>query len=325
MHRLGDTVFTIPAVREIIKYYDKKITIICYSSYESIYKLEFRNVDFICVEKEEFYWGRRIASSRIRKIVKKLSPEIIFDITGTPASASMIFGCSAGSIVGMNVKYFRKIYSDFTTIRKTPHFMDIYTDVIKLKIPVADDKSNYAFQTAIHKEAKILIHPFAIRQAKQWNLKKFLELAEIFNEEYKVEIVSPPGFIEEDILDDLASEGIDNFITKNIDELITKTRDCSLFVANDSGPTYIANLIGKPTYAIYGPTNPAYSLPFGGEHRFIQKKLECSAKNQKFCFTMGGIHCPSNECMQIISVEEVSKDIKKFLKELHITERKINN
>ena len=103
--------------------------------------------------------------------------------------------------------------------------------------------------------------------------------------------------------------------TKNIDDLISIIAGSSIFISNDSGPLQIAALLGKPTFTIYGPTNPEYHLPFGNHHRFIQKIIECSPpKGEKFCFTNAGRDgCPSFECMNLLSVEEVLPQVMDFI------------
>ncbi len=38
---------------------------------------------------------------------------------------------------------------------------------------------------------------------------------------------------------------------------------CALFVGNDSGVTHLAGLLGVPTVALFGPTDPAIWAPLG--------------------------------------------------------------
>ncbi|MEO8398798.1 MAG: glycosyltransferase family 9 protein [Ignavibacteriaceae bacterium] len=104
--------------------------------------------------------------------------------------------------------------------------------------------------------------------------------------------------------------------TASIHELISEIKKCSIFISNDSGPLYLANLLNKPTFSIYGPTNPEYSLPFGKYHKFIQKKISCSPNGAQYCFTHAGLYCPSYECMHQLSVDEVGSSIKKYLIEI---------
>jgi ADP-heptose:LPS heptosyltransferase len=55
LHRLGDTVFTIPAVKEIIKHYDKDIYIICYADSAIIYKEVFPDINYITFSKNDYF------------------------------------------------------------------------------------------------------------------------------------------------------------------------------------------------------------------------------------------------------------------------------
>jgi ADP-heptose:LPS heptosyltransferase len=125
-------------------------------------------------------------------------------------------------------------------------------------------------------------------------------------------------------LSEIKSLELEIQITNNVDELIEKTKHACLFISNDSGPCYIANILGKPTFTIYGPTNPNFSLPFGENHKYYKKELSCSAKEEKVCFTLGGIYCPSYECLNLITVDEVEYSINSFIKLLGIEEKNNN-
>jgi len=324
LHRLGDTVFCIPTIEGIFECYNNfEITIMCYQDTKSIIELKFNGNNIVAVSKNDFILQRRFAKTKIRNIIKESKPEIIFDLTGNPASASLILNSGARKIIGTNLSYFEYLYSTFTPIRTSPHFIDIYMDVLKSVQPHYTGYS-YEFKSNFSLTDKILIHPFAIRKAKEWGLQKFIELSDRLNNKYKVCIISPPNFIDDDILSEIKSLGLEIRITNTVDELIEKTKDACLFISNDSGPSYIANLLGKPTFTIYGPTNPKFSLPFGENHRYYQKELSCSAKEEKICFTIGGINCQSYECLNLITVDQIEDSINSFIMFLGIEEKNNN-
>ena len=317
-HRLGDTVFTIPAIKEIFKhynFYNKKI--LCYPESKKIYEIVFSE-QIITLTKNDFKYGTRLATSKGRKLLKKLNPKIIFDLTGTITSASLIYNSSAKKILGMNERIFRKIYTDFTYRRKIPHLIDNYLDIAKLDFKFETSRDIYEFKTDINKNGIILIHPFAIRNAKEWNLEKYIELAEKLNLKFNVEIISPENFLDEKTEIEIFKKGITINITKSLDELISLIKKCSVFISNDTGPLYIANLMGKATFTVYGPTNPDYSFPFGENHMFVRKIIECSPIKDQFCFTLAGIYCPVYECMNLLSIDEVFEKLIKFLERLSI-------
>lgn len=318
LHRLGDTVFCIPAIDGIYKCYnDFKVTIISYPETKRILEIKYNRDNIVTLDKTEFIFQRRFAKKSNRKVVKELNPEIIFDLTGNPASASLLLNTGARQIIGTNLPYFENLYSIFVPIRKVPHYMDIYLDVLR-KVKPEFNGYTYEFEKMFNKKDKIVVHPFAIRKAKEWSLRKFIKLAYRLNTKYEVSIISPPDFIEEDIVDELNSLGLEFQITNTINELIDKIKTASVFISNDSGPIYIANLLGKPTFTIYGPTNPKFSLPFGKYHKYYQKKLSCTAKEEKVCFTLGGINCPSQECIHQITIEEIENSVTDFLSGLGI-------
>jgi ADP-heptose:LPS heptosyltransferase len=318
LHRLGDTVFTIPAVKEIFKKYkNAKKVILCYHESKEIYKLVF-NEEIKILEKHDLMFGNRIAGSEARKKLRRLSPEIIFDLTGTITSATLIFNSNAKEIIGMNERIFKNIYSSCIGRRKIPHLIDTYLDVAELVSSFERTNDVYQFAVSYGKIEKILIHPFSVHKAKEWNISKFICLAEKLSKNFFVELISPANFLPLDIKEDAVQKGIPISITKTIAELITQIKKCSIFISNDTGPLYIANLLGKPTFTIYGPTNPEFSLPFGEYHNYIQKKIKCSPEpGHQYCFTLAGTYCPAYECMNQLSVEEVYNQMQKFLDKLN--------
>ena len=131
-------------------------------------------------------------------------------------------------------------------------------------------------------------------------------------------IIVPSGSLEEDTKSELSELDINFIETSSVDELIANIKHASLFIGNDSGPTYIASMLGVPTFTIYGPSNPEFHLPIGKYNEFVQLNLKCSPKtNEKLCFTNGGRNgCPSFECMKTLSVEEVRTKLNSFMNKI---------
>ncbi len=80
-------------------------------------------------------------------------------------------------------------------------------------------------------------------------------------------------------------------------ELACLYRRSALVVTTDSGPMHIAAAVGTPVIALFGPTDPARTGPFGKGHRVIRAEVPCSP-----CFRKKCKHC---ECMARIRPEEV--------------------
>ena len=324
LHKLGDSVFTIPAIMQIFEHFsNQNVYVLTFSENKNIYNTVLKEEYIIPLEEDGFFLGGRIASKNAIDILKNLQPNIIFDLTGNITSASLIAASKAKEIVGMNTKYCKTIYDVFIPIKNKPHLIDRYLDAVKVYLPLDESKIIKEFPIKFETEGKILIHPFAGWKAKEWNLNKFIELSDLLNEEYEVEIVSPENLIPEDIIHDIRDHQMPLSFTTSINDLVNKIKECSVFISNDSGPLYIANLLGKATFTIYGQTNPEFSLPFGKYHRYIQKKLTCSPNGTQYCFTHAGLYCPSNECMHQLSVNSVKIGVISFLKEIGINTRTV--
>ncbi|MEO8398797.1 MAG: hypothetical protein ABI550_03170, partial [Ignavibacteriaceae bacterium] len=108
---------------------------------------------------------------------------------GNITSASSIFSSKASRIFGMNAEYFRSIYDYYTHVRNKPHLIDRYLDVVKLCFKEINVKNLYEFDCNFNGLGKILIHPFAGWEAKEWGLQKFIELSVLLNQSYDVEMI----------------------------------------------------------------------------------------------------------------------------------------
>lgn len=52
LHKLGDTVFTIPAIKALKKEFGSGITIVCYDDSKKIYELAFDYLEYLTLKKK---------------------------------------------------------------------------------------------------------------------------------------------------------------------------------------------------------------------------------------------------------------------------------
>ncbi len=70
-------------------------------------------------------------------------------------------------------------------------------------------------------------------------------------------------------------------------------------ISNDSGPMHLAAAAGAPVIAIFGPTSPELTGPYGrGKYKVLRKDIGCKVP----CYDL---KCKDNRCMKAITVEEV--------------------
>ncbi|HSW54162.1 MAG TPA: glycosyltransferase family 9 protein [Ignavibacteriaceae bacterium] len=316
LHRLGDSVFTIPAIMEIYKQFGKKTHILCFPESVPIYGLAFNDINIYALKRDKFYFGGRIAKASAKRKLKSLNPSTILDITGSMMSASLIFNIRANRIIGTNGKQFRTIYDQFVEFRKEPQLVDIYLDAITPLIKISDRTESKKQKEPSNPLGRILIHPFAGWKEKEWNLKSYITLAGRLNENYSVSLITQNNQLSADVINEIDNLNIHLIRTNSVDELIQSTKECSLFIGNDSGPVNIANFLGKPTFTIYGATNLDYTVAKTSHQVFTQRVLKCSAlQNEKFCIIGGEIYnCSGIQCMNLLSVDEVYDNVTPLIK-----------
>lgn len=88
----------------------------------------------------------------------------------------------------------------------------------------------------------------------------------------------------------------------NLKELIEVIRKAQFFISNDSGPMHIAAALGIPVFAIFGPTDPLRTGPYGRGHIVIREDVSCAP-----CFRRT---CNDLKCMKSLSVDKVYGIIK---------------
>lgn len=319
LHKIGDSIFTLPAIKAIRDNCDpNQIYLLVYSNTQIIFKDLVRAQNVFTVDQNEFKFENRIATSKARKIIRNVNPEILIDLTGSVTSASLIFNSKAKRIIGINEKYYKNIYSEYIEIRRTPHLIEKYCDAAELFLNKKINKEYFEYPINYKNDGIILIHPFAGWAAKQWGLKKYISLTERLSLRFNTALIFPKNEIAIDIIDYLKLSNIKFIETNSLEELISKIQRCSLFIGNDSGPLYLANYFGKPTFTIYGPTNPDYSKPFGNFHHKIKKNLKCSPIETQYCFLSAGRTCPSNECMHLLDESFVEEEVFNFISQLKL-------
>jgi heptosyltransferase II len=85
---------------------------------------------------------------------------------------------------------------------------------------------------------------------------------------------------------------------------------CRLLVCNDSGPMHLANLLGLPVVAVFGPQRPEWFGPRGQSDRVvIRPEFSCRP-----CFD----YCIFDQpyCLRTISTDEVHSAVESVLKQL---------
>jgi 3-deoxy-D-manno-octulosonic-acid transferase/heptosyltransferase-1 len=151
----------------------------------------------------------------------------------------------------------------------------------------------------------VSISPQALWETKLWSDQKFAQLSERMMRELNLPVVLTGG-------NEQSTQGLQSFLTLPAVDLAGRTtlrdlaclyRQASLVVTTDSGPMHLAAAVGTPVVALFGPTDPARTGPYGNGHTVIRRDLPCSP-----CFLKS---CETRHCMQEITVEDVFQAVRK--------------
>ncbi|HEX9860894.1 MAG TPA: lipopolysaccharide heptosyltransferase II [Nitrospirota bacterium] len=159
-------------------------------------------------------------------------------------------------------------------------------------------------------ERFIAAAPSARWETKRWPAARFVELARGLYEETGIKTVfvgtasDAELFTGLDLGDDLKGSSV--FGKTSIRSLAALFKRAVVVVTNDSGPMHIAAAAGTPTVAIFGPTDPVRTGPYGKAHRVVASGIECVPCLKRNCETV--------RCLTGISTGQVMAEVMAIIK-----------
>ena len=152
----------------------------------------------------------------------------------------------------------------------------------------------------------VSVNPVAFWDTKLWEDDKFARLCDRITEELKMKVVFTGGRNRKTVerirsLMNFPSADLTGRTTLRDLAYLYKLSD--LIITTDSGPMHVSAAVGTPTVALFGPTDPVRTGPYGEGHTVIRRNLPCSP-----CFLK---KCETKKCMKEISVEDVFQAVKK--------------
>jgi len=182
------------------------------------------------------------------------------------------------------------------------------------KIPIGpgDQESvdRIIYERGLNRATLVAINPVAKWETKLWDDPKFASLADRIAGELGCRVIFTGSGTDrpalEGIIGAMKSEAINLAGTTNLRELAYLYSRCALLVSTDTGPMHIAAAMGCPVIALFGPTAPWRTGPYGKGHTVIREAMDCSP-----CFKR---RCSHRSCMKDISVERVFEAVSERLK-----------
>jgi predicted lipopolysaccharide heptosyltransferase III len=340
LDHLGDVLMTTPAIHTLKQHCPETSLIMLVSP--SSYPVVDGNPDLdkIYTFKVPWFDGKRAQRFDLRaylKLIRTLRQEQIDTAIDFRGDFRILF-CFSWLSGARNRVGFNNLGGEFLLTTRCEyadqkHFVELNFDLIKsLGVPVNLHDIHYVLPTSAEDKTSndrlfeelgitpndivVGIHPTTIPhwKLKRWQGERFAELADRLSAQYGTKVVLTGGAEELETISWIASlmkttahiaAGRTSF--KQLAELMTR---CRLFVANDTGPMHIAVAVHTPLVAIFGPTNPQKSGPYGNPERYrvVQHDVPC----RRPCFVA---ECPRNHaCMEAISVDQVFQACQSLLK-----------
>jgi heptosyltransferase-2 len=140
-------------------------------------------------------------------------------------------------------------------------------------------------------------------EAKQWFPDRFIEAGRRLAKRRNAAVVVVGGPAERELGDRVAAEigppAVSLAGRTDLPQLAAVIRRCSLFLTNDTGPMHVADAVGVPIVAVFGPTDWVTTPPYGSRHTIVRHPIDCSPCLKRVC-PLG-----HHNCMKRVPVEDV--------------------
>ena len=162
----------------------------------------------------------------------------------------------------------------------------------------------------IQNETLVAINPMARWPTKLWETERFALLATRIREELGCEVVftgsSGDNPVIRRIMGTMPVAPVNLAGKTSLKELAYFYTRCRLLVTTDTGPMHVAAAMGCPVVALFGPTAPWRTGPYGPGHAIIRTGIACSP-----CFSK---RCDHMTCMKEIGIDQVFDAVKTTLR-----------
>jgi len=145
--------------------------------------------------------------------------------------------------------------------------------------------------------------------ARVWPVHHQIELINRLSAEfYQIILVGSAASraIAQEIQNGLRLKAVDLTGQLELEAMPSLRARCRVFLGNDSGLTHLANFLGLPVVALFGPTDPETCGPIRQPVSILKKRSPCSPCSYKTCPY-------DHRCLNNIQPEEVYQAIKSYL------------
>ncbi len=253
--------------------------------------------------------------SEIRQLFRSFKSEsydLAIDLQGLFRSGILAYASKAPFRVGFKEAREGSVlfYTHKIEVEREIHAVDRYLKIasaigceftdVKFPMPFAKGSEKVKRLKEEIKDYAVIV-PGARWKTKRWSHLNFGRLASMLDIKTLIVGSSGDAGLAESIEVNSKGKALSLAGKTDINELISIIRGARFVITNDSGPMHIAAALNIPVVAIFGPTNPVRTGPYGKNHVVIKSDIKCAPCYKKSCDDV--------KCMESISVEMVFNKI----------------
>jgi heptosyltransferase-2 len=167
------------------------------------------------------------------------------------------------------------------------------------------------------------LHPSGGRAVKQWDVRRWAELAARLQREFAATVVLTGGAGDRALAAELARllpvPPVDLAGALSVRDTMAVIAALDLFLSPDTGPMHMACAVGTPSVSVFGPSDPARyfsggSGQSGQRHVVVRADLWCSPCNliRSPPAECAGPEPP--ECLRLVAVDDVHREAARLLR-----------
>ena len=336
---IGDVIHTLPALNAIRKAYpEARITWLVEEAAHDLIK-DHPALDRVLVSKRK-RWLRKIRSTlfltsmkEVYGFIKELRDtyyDMILDFQSLLKSGILIALAKGKRKIGFGKGLEHMEYSYLFLNERIPavsmehhaltrglmmlNALGIPTSEVEYKLPVSDhDRQQVDDLLQQHglknHERLVVINPVAKWESKLWSNHKFAQLADRIIAQYDAGIVFTGSFEDRPtihrIKEGMSAPAVNLAGETTLNMLAALYAKADMVVSTDTGPMHLAVAVRTPVVALFGPTAPWRTGPYGSGNQVVTVGHACAP-----CFKR---HCPTGDCMALISVDQVFDAVSKIV------------
>lgn len=327
MSAIGDVIHTLPAVNALRAHFPNAcITWLVEEAASEIIE-SHKAVDRVLISKRKHWIKGPLGPPRLRSVkevfrfveeLRDTKYDLVIDFQGLMKSAVMVGLCRAERKIGYDRT--RELSYLVLDERIPPYHMDRHAILryLNLVAHLGVDPRQIAFKIPFGEKEKcrvrsmlrqrgwdgdcvVAVNTMAKWKTKLWDAESFARLGDMLVEALGCFVVFTGSNADEKEISRITSntraECIGFSGQTNLKDLAALFEMAKCVVSIDTGPMHLAAAVGTPVVALFGPTAPWRTGPFGEGHQVLRAGVSCSP-----CFKK---RCESVVCMRDISVEQV--------------------